>query len=52
MPIAVGTSLLIITANSAAGVALHDLDATITWSLTAAFVAFRRHPRVVARVSG
>ncbi|MAP62726.1 MAG: permease [Microbacterium sp.] len=38
MPIAVGTSLLIITANSAAGIASHAQDATINWSLTAAFV--------------
>jgi uncharacterized membrane protein YfcA len=38
MPIAVGTSLLIITANSAAGVASHLTDATIDWGLTAAFV--------------
>lgn len=39
MPIAVGTSLLIITANSAAGIASHAQDATINWSVTAAFVA-------------
>lgn len=35
---AVGTSLLIITANSAAGIASHAQDATINWSVTAAFV--------------
>ncbi|MDO3635003.1 sulfite exporter TauE/SafE family protein [Mycolicibacterium arseniciresistens] len=38
MPIAVGTSLLIITANSTAGIASHAQDATINWSLTATFV--------------
>ena len=38
MPIAVGTSLLIIAANSAAGVLSHLHDATINWALTAAFV--------------
>ena len=38
MPIAVGTSLLIITANSAAGVAAHLHGAAIDWGLTAAFV--------------
>lgn len=38
MPIAVGTSLLIITANSAAGIASHLHNGTINWSLTAAFV--------------
>jgi uncharacterized membrane protein YfcA len=38
MPIAVGTSLLIITANSAAGVASHLPGATVNWGLTAAFV--------------
>lgn len=39
MSIAVGTSLLIITANSAAGVLAHLHDASINWALTAAFVS-------------
>lgn len=38
MPIAVGTSLLIIVANSSAGVLSHLSGATIDWSITAAFV--------------
>ncbi|WP_027332050.1 sulfite exporter TauE/SafE family protein [Mycolicibacterium tusciae] len=38
MPIAVGTSLLIITANSAAGVFSHLDGPSINWSLTTAFV--------------
>ena len=37
MSIAVGTSLLIITANSAAGVLSHAHDADVDWALTAAF---------------
>ena len=39
MPIAVGTSLLIITANSAGGVAAHLHNIQINWSITTAFVA-------------
>ncbi|MFN6548697.1 sulfite exporter TauE/SafE family protein [Mycolicibacterium nivoides] len=39
MSVAVGTSLLIITANSAAGVLSHLHDATVDWVLTAAFVS-------------
>lgn len=38
MPIAVGTSLLIITANSAAGVFSHLHGAQINWDITVAFV--------------
>jgi uncharacterized protein len=38
MSIAVGTSLLIIAANSAAGVLSHLHDTSIDWALTAAFV--------------
>ena len=38
MPIAIGTSLLIIVANSAAGFVAHIDDAGIDWSITAAFV--------------
>ncbi len=38
MSIAVGTSLLIIAANSAAGVLSHLHDASVDWALTAAFV--------------
>lgn len=38
MPIAVGTSLLIIAANSAAGVVSHLHGVHINWSVTAAFV--------------
>ena len=38
MPIAVGTSLVIIVANSVAGFAAHVGDAGIDWSITAAFV--------------
>ena len=38
MPIAIGTSLLIIVANSAAGVVSHLGGASIDWSITAAFV--------------
>jgi uncharacterized membrane protein YfcA len=38
MPIAIGTSLLIIVANSAAGVLSHLSGATIDASITAAFV--------------
>ncbi|WP_078292176.1 sulfite exporter TauE/SafE family protein [Mycobacterium sp. D16R24] len=38
MPIAVGTSLLIIVANSAAGVVVHLGGASIDWSITTAFV--------------
>ena len=38
MPIAIGTSLLIITANSAAGVLSHLRGAHIDWSITTAFV--------------
>jgi hypothetical protein len=38
MPIAIGTSLLIIVANSAAGVASHLGGTSIDWSITAAFV--------------
>ena len=38
MPIAIGTSLLIIVANSLAGVLSHLSGATIDWSITAAFV--------------
>jgi uncharacterized membrane protein YfcA len=39
MPIAIGTSLLIITANSAGGVLAHLHNAQINWSITTAFVA-------------
>ena len=39
MPIAIGTSLLIIVANSAAGVLSHLDGADIDWSITGAFVA-------------
>ena len=39
MSIAIGTSLLIIVANSAAGVLSHLNGASIDWSITAAFVA-------------
>ena len=39
MSIAIGTSLLIIVANSAAGVLSHLSGASIDWSITAAFVA-------------
>lgn len=38
MPIAIGTSLLIIVANSAAGVVSHLGGAGIDWPITAAFV--------------
>lgn len=38
MPIAIGTSLLIIVANSAAGVISHLSGASIDWSITTAFV--------------
>lgn len=38
MPIAIGTSLVIITANSAGGVVAHLHDAEINWAITAAFV--------------
>jgi uncharacterized membrane protein YfcA len=38
MPVAVGTSLLIITANSAAAVLSHLDHANIDWGITAAFV--------------
>jgi uncharacterized membrane protein YfcA len=38
MPIAVGTSLLIIVANSGAGVISHLSGATVDWGITAAFV--------------
>ncbi|MGZ5379879.1 MAG: sulfite exporter TauE/SafE family protein [Mycobacterium sp.] len=38
MPIAVGTSLLIIVANSAAGVVSHVSQGGIDWSITGAFV--------------
>ena len=38
MPIAIGTSLLIIVANSAAGVVSHLGGDSIDWSITAAFV--------------
>jgi uncharacterized membrane protein YfcA len=38
MPIAIGTSLLIIVANSAAGVISHLSGVGINWSITAAFV--------------
>jgi uncharacterized membrane protein YfcA len=39
MPIAVGTSLLIIVANSAAGLILHLSGVSIDWTIAAAFVA-------------
>jgi len=39
MPIAIGTSLLIIVANSAAGVASHVSVGAIDWTITGAFVA-------------
>ena len=39
MSIAIGTSLLIIVANSTAGVLFHLDGASIDWSITAAFVA-------------
>jgi uncharacterized membrane protein YfcA len=39
MPIAVGTSLLIIAANSAAGVVAHLHGTHINWAVTTAFVA-------------
>ena len=39
MPIAIGTSLLIIVANSAAGTVSHLSGAGIDWPITAAFVA-------------
>lgn len=39
MPIAVGTSLLIIAANSAGGVLAHLHTVQINWSITSAFVA-------------
>lgn len=38
IPIAIGTSLLIIVANSAAGVISHMSDTSIDWGITAAFV--------------
>ncbi len=38
MPIAIGTSLLVIVANSAAGVVSHLGVASIDWAITAAFV--------------
>lgn len=38
MPVAVGTSLLIIVANSVAGLAAHLGDGGIDWSITIAFV--------------
>lgn len=38
MPIAIGTSLLIIAANSVAGVLAHLSDASIDWPIAAAFV--------------
>lgn len=38
MPIAIGTSLIIITANSAAGLLSHLPGAHIDWSITTAFV--------------
>ena len=38
MPIAIGTSLLVIVANSAAGVVSHLGGASIDWGITAAFV--------------
>ena len=38
MPVAVGTSLLIIVANSSAGVASHLGGADVDWAITAAFV--------------
>jgi uncharacterized membrane protein YfcA len=38
MPIAVGTSLLVIVANSAAGALAHLSGADIDWTITAAFV--------------
>lgn len=38
MPIAIGTSLLIIVANSAAGLISHVSGASIDWSITTAFV--------------
>lgn len=38
MPIAIGTSLLIIVANSAAGVVSHLTGGNIDWAITAAFV--------------
>ncbi len=38
MPIAIGTSLLIIVANSAAGILSHLSGATVDWGITAAFV--------------
>ncbi|HEY9263489.1 MAG TPA: sulfite exporter TauE/SafE family protein [Mycobacterium sp.] len=38
MPIAIGTSLVIIVANSVAGFVAHIGDAGIDWSITAAFV--------------
>ncbi|MBB3603132.1 hypothetical protein FHT40_002793 [Mycolicibacterium sp. BK556] len=38
MPIAIGTSLLIIVVNSAAGVASHVSVGGVDWSITAAFV--------------
>lgn len=38
MPIAIGTSLLIIVANSAAGVLSHVSQGGINWSITGAFV--------------
>ena len=39
MPIAIGTSLVIIAANSAGGVVAHLHDAQINWAVTTAFVA-------------
>jgi uncharacterized membrane protein YfcA len=39
MPIAIGTSLLIIVANSAAGVISHLHGTSIDWSVTTAFVS-------------
>jgi uncharacterized membrane protein YfcA len=39
MPIAIGTSLLIIVANSTAGVLSHVPGASVDWSITAAFVS-------------
>ena len=39
MSIAVGTSLLIIVANSVTGIVSHLSDVVIDWGVTAAFVA-------------
>jgi uncharacterized membrane protein YfcA len=38
MPVAVGTSLLVIAANSAAGVISHLGDSTLNWAVTVAFL--------------